>query len=91
MGEQQIIADEGEDFNPHDDQDARERTFAAIVRRRGQSRFRRSLLRAYTGQCAVTACDAQETLEAAHILPYRGQRTNHVTNGLLLRADLHSL
>jgi predicted restriction endonuclease len=30
-------------------------------------------------------------LEAAHIFPYRGPQTNHVTNGLLLRADLHVL
>ncbi|MCG7354741.1 HNH endonuclease [Roseomonas mucosa] len=30
-------------------------------------------------------------LEAAHILPYRGEATNHPTNGLLLRADLHTL
>jgi hypothetical protein len=30
-------------------------------------------------------------LKAAHILPYAGRRTNHVQNGLLLRADLHTL
>lgn len=30
-------------------------------------------------------------LEAAHIHPYRGEETNHVANGLLLRADIHTL
>jgi predicted restriction endonuclease len=30
-------------------------------------------------------------LEAAHIVPYQGSTTNHVENGLLLRADLHTL
>jgi putative restriction endonuclease len=30
-------------------------------------------------------------LEAAHIRPYRGFLDNHVENGLLLRADLHTL
>jgi hypothetical protein len=30
-------------------------------------------------------------LEAAHITPHLGPLTNHVTNGLLLRADLHTL
>ncbi len=30
-------------------------------------------------------------LEAAHITPYSELGTNHVTNGLLLRADLHTL
>ncbi|MGV7183327.1 HNH endonuclease [Xanthomonas axonopodis] len=29
--------------------------------------------------------------EAAHILPYRGDHTDRVDNGLLLRADLHTL
>ena len=32
-----------------------------------------------------------EVLEAAHILPYRGPDTNKVVNGLLLRADVHTL
>ena len=30
-------------------------------------------------------------LEAAHITPYLGSLTNHVSNGLLLRTDLHTL
>ena len=30
-------------------------------------------------------------LEAAHIRPYRGEADNHAENGLLLRADLHTL
>jgi putative restriction endonuclease len=39
----------------------------------------------------ITGCDAIEALEAAHISPYRGEEANHPQNGLLLRADLHSL
>lgn len=30
-------------------------------------------------------------LEAAHIWPHKGEQTNEVWNGLLLRADLHTL
>jgi putative restriction endonuclease len=30
-------------------------------------------------------------LEAAHIQPYQGPRSNHVQNGILLRADFHRL
>jgi hypothetical protein len=33
----------------------------------------------------------EDVLEAAHIMPYRGKQTSHVSNGLLLRADLHTL
>jgi predicted restriction endonuclease len=32
-----------------------------------------------------------DVLEAAHITPYLGPDTNHVSNGLLLRADIHTL
>ncbi|MCH7687760.1 MAG: HNH endonuclease, partial [Planctomycetes bacterium] len=35
--------------------------------------------------------DAVAALEAAHIVPYSGPQSNHVTNGLLLRADIHTL
>ena len=35
--------------------------------------------------------DAPADLEAAHIRPYKGPQTNHPTNGLLLRADMHDL
>ena len=78
-------------FDPKDVEDARRRTFAAIVRRQGQRAFRQQLLRAYTGRCAVTGCQITDILEAAHIVPYQGPHTNHVSNGLLLRADLHTL
>ncbi len=32
-----------------------------------------------------------EVLEAALVLPYKGEYTNRLDNGLLLRADLHTL
>lgn len=71
--------------------DARTRVTAEVVRRQGQPEFRQQLLAVYGCRCAVTGCDAVEALEAAHIAPYRGLHTNSVTNGLLLRADIHTL
>lgn len=79
------------DDRPESQEDARRRIMAAIVLRQGQVLFRDTLLRAYEGRCAVTGCDVLETLEAAHILPYRGEHTNAPNNGLLLRVDLHTL
>lgn len=79
------------DFNPESLTDAREQTNRAIVQRRGQRKFRSELLKAYGGKCAITDCDAEAALEAAHIFPYLGTNTNHVKNGLLLRADIHTL
>ncbi len=71
--------------------DARERVLSSIVRRRGQPAFRKRLLAAYRGRCAISGCDVEAVLDAAHILPYRGPNTNHPTNGFLLRTDLHTL
>ena len=73
------------------DYDARQRQLRAVAVRRGQRRFREQLLNAYGSQCAVTGCTAVEVLEAAHIVPYRGDETNRTDNGLLLRADIHTL
>ena len=78
-------------FDPATVEDARQRTMRLIAQRRGQSAFRQSLLRAYGGKCAITDCSVPDVLEAAHIYPYRGPKTNHVTNGLLLRGDIHTL
>lgn len=84
-------ADAGGEFEPTGIVDARERVFATIVRRQGQPEFRRALLDAYEGRCTITGCSVVEILEAAHIHPYKGECTNDVRNGLLLRADIHTL
>lgn len=73
------------------DEDARRWIMAAIVRREGQPQFRENMLGAYADTCAISGCAVKPLLEAAHIRPYLGAHSNHVTNGLLLRADLHKL
>lgn len=78
-------------FDPTDVADARRRVSADIVRRRGQPAFRKALLDAYGNACAITGCSVPAVLEAAHVLPYKGDHTNVVSNGLLLRADIHTL
>lgn len=78
-------------FDPLTLEDARRRILASIVSRQGQAHFRRMLLDAYAGRCAITGCDAEAALEAAHITPYLGEAANSVTNGLLLRSDIHTL
>lgn len=71
--------------------DSRSRVTAEIVRRRGQPAFRRALMGAYNEACAITGCSLPAVLEAAHVYPYKGDHTNDVSNGLLLRADIHTL
>jgi len=78
-------------LDPIDIEDARERTIKSIFLRRGQSTFRKKLLNAYNRRCAVTGCSVEAILEAAHIHPYKGGKTNSISNGVLLRADIHTL
>lgn len=67
------------------------RRMGTIRVRRGQAKFRADLIGAYDGKCAVTGTRVEELLEAAHIVPH-AQGTNYrVSNGLLLRADIHTL
>jgi hypothetical protein len=78
-------------FNPKDLDDARERVVRAVVQRQGQGPFREQLIDAYDGRCAITGCDAIPALEAAHITPYMEGGLYELTNGLLLRCDIHTL
>jgi len=78
-------------FDPTGIKDARTRILSSIVRRQGQPAFRNRLLTAYNWRCAITGCSVEAVLEAAHIVPYKGEITNHRGNGLLLRADFHTL
>lgn len=82
---------EAENFDPSSVDDDRKRILCAIAQRRGQPAFRKALIQRYRGACAVTGCNAVAALEAAHIIPYQGSASNHPGNGLLLRADIHTL
>ena len=76
-----------------DEKAARKYELRAIVMREGQPAFKTALVSAYAGQCAVTGCAVLAILEGAHIRPYSsgGAATNVVSNGLLLRSDIHTL
>ena len=84
-------AEEAGAFSVDGIEDARKRVLAGIVRRQGQPAFRKALIDAYDGTCAITGCAVTAILEAAHVHPYRGEHTNVVSNGLLLRTDIHTL
>lgn len=87
----EIESESSEPFDPKGQADARARVLREVVQRRGQQKFRKALIAAYSGHCAISGCPVTPLLEAAHITPYLGPDTNSITNGLLLRADLHTL
>jgi hypothetical protein len=78
-------------FDPALVTDERDRRLLELAVRQGQDRFRAMVVEAYDARCAVTGFDAVEALEAAHITPYKGPATSLVSNGILLRADVHAL
>ena len=71
--------------------DERRRIESESVRREGVAAFRSSVLWAWDGCCAVTGTVVRCTLEAAHIYPYNGIKTNDPSNGIALRSDMHAL
>ncbi|WP_417227952.1 HNH endonuclease [Amphritea sp.] len=76
-----------EDVPPVDEDDV----IGIIKKRRGQSKFRKLLLDIFEKKCAVTGCNVVDLLEAAHIVPHNISVNYKSYNGLLLRADIHTL
>ncbi|WP_293888609.1 MULTISPECIES: HNH endonuclease [unclassified Sphingobacterium] len=87
----QSYTEEDEEEYKVSDEDEREIVKRGIKLRRGQQKFRDSLLKRYNNTCVITGCKIVDILEAAHIRPYRGKNDNQTSNGLLLRADIHTL
>jgi putative restriction endonuclease len=59
--------------------------------RLGQGAFRVSVTSVYQHRCVVTGERTLPILDAAHIRPYEEGGEHDVTNGLLLRTDIHRL
>jgi putative restriction endonuclease len=62
-----------------------------IVPRLGQGAFRVSVTDAYGRACAVSGGKVLPSLDAAHIKPYSFGGPHEVSNGILLRRDIHSV
>jgi putative restriction endonuclease len=59
--------------------------------RLGQGAFRVLTLKNYNERCCITGETTLPVLEAAHIQPVSSEGDHQLTNGLLLRADMHIL
>ena len=59
--------------------------------RLNQGTFRVAVTDAYGRACAITSEHSLPVLEAAHIRPFSDNGPHDVTNGLLLRSDIHKL
>lgn len=88
-----VLATPGEERLAYSDADLQPRYGAEYLTRGrlGQGAFRVLVTDAYTRRCAITGEKTLPVLEAAHIRPYAEQGPHRVSNGLLLRSDLHTL
>jgi putative restriction endonuclease len=59
--------------------------------RLGQGAFRVLVTDAYIRRCSITGEKTLPVLEAAHIKPYALSGPHFISNGLLLRSDMHKL
>ena len=59
--------------------------------RLGQGAFRLAVTDAYRRECAITGGRVLPALDAAHIQSYSSGGLHEVSNGLLLRRDIHSV
>lgn len=57
----------------------------------GQGVFRIMVMDAYKRRCAITGERVLPALETAHIKPYAKSGPHKISNGLLLRSDVHKL
>ena len=62
-----------------------------LLPRLGQGLFRMVVTEAYERRCAFTGEKTLPVLEAAHIKPYSILPRHEVSNGILMRSDLHRL
>jgi putative restriction endonuclease len=63
-----------------------------MVRSRiGQATFRIELEKQYQTRCAITGERTRPVLDAAHIKPFSLTKEHRISNGVLLRKDIHKL
>jgi hypothetical protein len=78
-------------YDPSTVDDAREKVLSLMTARLGQRAFRNKLVINYENACAISRCRTGYVLEAAHVTPYIGVKSNVLPNGILLRSDIHTL
>lgn len=86
----QLERDEPLGFDPAAPVDERLKKESVVAIREGAREFRKAIWGQWK-RCIVSDCSVAEALEAAHLHRYGGAHTNHLQNGIMLRADIHRL
>ena len=62
-----------------------------VLQRTGQAKFRETLRTTYGDVCAISRTTEPTALVAAHIQPVKSKGRHSANNGMLLRADIHTM
>jgi len=71
--------------------DKRKKVYTLQTRRIGARLFRTTILNKYNNRCIISKIVTQQSIDIAHIIPYLGLQSNHQSNGLPIRKDIHPL
>ncbi|MGV3464153.1 MAG: hypothetical protein ACO1OT_02535, partial [Heyndrickxia sp.] len=66
----QLIVNKVQDLIPEAPDDQLEKVYTLIAQRRHQNKFRKALMKLYGNKCAISGCDVDVVLQAAHISRY---------------------
>lgn len=80
-----------ESQSPEDPQNFREGSEIIGISRPDQSLFAKAVRKNCKNRCVITGSTMQWRNEAAHLIPHRDKGIPDVTNGLLMRRDIHAL
>ncbi|ELB1139677.1 TPA: HNH endonuclease [Vibrio parahaemolyticus] len=69
----------------------RDRKMIEVLSRPNQAKFRKDVLAAGGCKCLLSGVTTPEVIQACHIIQVKDDGNDDVGNGLLLRADLHTL
>lgn len=81
----------GENIKESEKHTKRQKHLAEVLSRNGQAKFRSDLMAIFGNMCIVSNCNIPEALQAAHIVTKKGHDLNKISNGLILRSDIHLL
>lgn len=73
------------------EQERLDRQRESVERWRRDGKFRTALLDLFDSTCAISGCKVLDAIDASHILGVADEGDDDVTNGWIIRTDLHRL
>lgn len=73
------------------EQERLDRQRVSVERWKRDGKFRTALLNLFDSTCVISGCKVLDAIDASHICSVADKGEDHVTNGWIIRTDLHRL